>query len=409
MMIFEDLEFHFINILVALVSIIIIYFAWKSTNVREDRLPPTAVLIIENNRRRLLENIVRPQVSQVQRESTENLQIPRPNYIQEVIDEVTDSAVTSVQTNNYQTVQQVDSVNNLLVQNDNETDQQRIVNDMDNTDTAEGLRRRRVAFYAHDNPSAESPNDATTNIDEGRSVRQDLNLQTGDSAHADNCSNENNENENISKSEENRMQGEPLKPTKATAPPIAEPENELNEEFRIKLKYLNDDLRLVKGCPNEEIGDFKKRNFTVELAAQKLVRLVFNGHVLQPDSKTLRACGLFDNCVVHCLVHKKPSPAANTPENSNNQGANRNQQRGGQNETIRNIGGSTFLDGNTNGPFFLYFGVAMLTLAIIFCWYCRIQYSSLFSLYSTIGLVLVTALFLIIFPLVILIERDVSS
>jgi transmembrane and ubiquitin-like domain-containing protein len=53
------------------------------------------------------------------------------------------------------------------------------------------------------------------------------------------------------------------------------------------------------------IGDFKKRNFTVEIAAHKLVRLVFNGHLLQPESKTLKNCGLFDNCVVHCLIHNQ--------------------------------------------------------------------------------------------------------
>lgn len=57
-----------------------------------------------------------------------------------------------------------------------------------------------------------------------------------------------------------------------------------------------------------------RRNFSVELAAQKLVRLVFNGHVLQPDTKTLTACGLFDNCVVHCLIHN-PRPGTNTAQN----------------------------------------------------------------------------------------------
>lgn len=51
-----------------------------------------------------------------------------------------------------------------------------------------------------------------------------------------------------------------------------------------------------------------RRNFNEELNAQKLVRLVFNGHVLQPDAKTIAACGLFDNCVVHCLIHHNPRP-----------------------------------------------------------------------------------------------------
>lgn len=57
---------------------------------------------------------------------------------------------------------------------------------------------------------------------------------------------------------------------------------------------------------------FCRRNFSEELSAQKLVRLVFNGHVLQPDSKTIVGCGLFDNCVVHCLIHN-PRPNTSMP------------------------------------------------------------------------------------------------
>lgn len=57
-----------------------------------------------------------------------------------------------------------------------------------------------------------------------------------------------------------------------------------------------------------------RRNFNEELNAQKLVRLVFNGHVLQPDTKTITACGLFDNCVVHCLIH---NPRPNQPTEPN--------------------------------------------------------------------------------------------
>lgn len=48
-----------------------------------------------------------------------------------------------------------------------------------------------------------------------------------------------------------------------------------------------------------------RRHFQPELSANKLVRLIFNGQVLQPDTQTLASCGLFDNCVVHCLIHQK--------------------------------------------------------------------------------------------------------
>lgn len=63
-----------------------------------------------------------------------------------------------------------------------------------------------------------------------------------------------------------------------------------------------------------------RRNFNEELNAQKLVRLVFNGHVLQPDAKTIAACGLFDNCVVHCLIHNpRPNVVAEPNSIANNQ------------------------------------------------------------------------------------------
>ncbi|XP_047355132.1 transmembrane and ubiquitin-like domain-containing protein 1 isoform X2 [Vespa velutina] len=79
-------------------------------------------------------------------------------------------------------------------------------------------------------------------------------------------------------------------------------------EITIKLKFINDDQKVVTGSLKEMLGDFKRRHFRVELDSQKLVRLVFKGQVLQPDSQTLERCGLYNHCVVHCLVHQ-PRPA----------------------------------------------------------------------------------------------------
>lgn len=87
-------------------------------------------------------------------------------------------------------------------------------------------------------------------------------------------------------------------------------------EISIRLKFINDDQKIVTGSLKELLGDFKRRHFQIELQAQKLVRLVFNGRILQPDSQTLERCGLFDNCVVHCLVHQpqpNPTPTQSTP------------------------------------------------------------------------------------------------
>lgn len=122
---------------------------------------------------------------------------------------------------------------------------------------------------------------------------------------AQNCTNENNENVN-------KQQGGQQPDRDATdggSERAAEEEQgqiqgAIDEDpWKIKIKYLNDDMKVVKAQPSQTLGDFKRQNFAVELAAKKLVRLVFNGKVLQPDGTSLRSCGLFENCVVHCLVH----------------------------------------------------------------------------------------------------------
>ncbi|XP_043248078.1 transmembrane and ubiquitin-like domain-containing protein 1 isoform X2 [Colletes gigas] len=84
--------------------------------------------------------------------------------------------------------------------------------------------------------------------------------------------------------------------------------NDANE-ISIKLKFINDDEKVVIGSLNELLGDFKRRHFQTELDEQKLVRLIFKGHILQTDNQTLEQCGLYNNCVVHCLIHQpRPSP-----------------------------------------------------------------------------------------------------
>jgi hypothetical protein len=59
-----------------------------------------------------------------------------------------------------------------------------------------------------------------------------------------------------------------------------------------------------------------------------------------------------------------------------------------------------------NGTAFCYLGMALVTITLLFCWFVRVQYSQLFSFYSTVGLILMTILFLIMIPLLILIERN---
>merc|ERR1719238_1402602 len=87
---------------------------------------------------------------------------------------------------------------------------------------------------------------------------------------------------------------------------VGEPEHvTIPEEERVtvRLKFLNDTLKDVEASLVENVGQFKRRNFSQEISSNKNVRLIFNGQVLRDEASTLRSCGLFDKCVVHCLIH----------------------------------------------------------------------------------------------------------
>lgn len=119
-----------------------------------------------------------------------------------------------------------------------------------------------------------------------------------------NCTNENSENGNKQAGETAANAGDSVDGGQVI---LNQPARTINEEtWKIKIKYLNDDMKVVEARPSQTLGEFKKQNFATELAANKLVRLVFNGKVLQPDGASLRSCALFENCVVHCLVHNMP-------------------------------------------------------------------------------------------------------
>lgn len=138
------------------------------------------------------------------------------------------------------------------------------------------------------------------------------------------------------------------------------------EGFAIRLKYLNDTERCVRGMPDETVGSFKRRHFAAELAGQRLVRLIYNGGQLRDDNARLSSCGLSDGCVVH--VHISTTPVV-------------------QNETS---------SANSNGEGDLNLGALMwplfaATLGIL--WVLHFQYRELFNTSSTVVLVGISGLF----------------
>ncbi|ENN81228.1 hypothetical protein YQE_02367, partial [Dendroctonus ponderosae] len=94
--------------------------------------------------------------------------------------------------------------------------------------------------------------------------------------------------------------------------------NKSSDTITIKLKYINDDIKTVDGRLEEPLGDFKRRHFEEEMHSNKEIKLIFNGHVLKQDRHTLKCCGLFDNCVVHCLVHQKRPSNNNSMQSEEN-------------------------------------------------------------------------------------------
>ncbi|XP_018327391.1 transmembrane and ubiquitin-like domain-containing protein 1 [Agrilus planipennis] len=161
-----------------------------------------------------------------------------------------------------------------------------------------------------------------------------------------------------------------------------------NSKIIIKLKFLNDELKPVDGKLQEHLGAFKRRHFEAELSSNKVVRLIFNGQVLQQDDVTLASCGLFDNCVVHCLIHqKKPSPLET--------GANNQENRPGVRNTIPRSHNS-----DSNNPVrdwdlgnLLFFLISFILVTV---WYFRYEYAHLYTVTATVALVVVTGIFAVV-------------
>jgi len=142
------------------------------------------------------------------------------------------------------------------------------------------------------------------------------------------------------------------------------------ERVTIRLKFLNDTHREVEASLLENIGNFKRRNFTVEISEDKNVRLIFNGQVLREDTQTLRSYGIFDKCVVHCLIHQQSNQTAPPPP------------RQEQDEIEEDLDMSELF-------------IPILGVGLIFLWYTAFTYSNYFNLMSSTALLGLSSIFLL--------------
>ncbi|XP_078581716.1 uncharacterized protein LOC144865054 [Branchiostoma floridae x Branchiostoma japonicum] len=137
-------------------------------------------------------------------------------------------------------------------------------------------------------------------------------------------------------------------------------------EIAIRLKFLNDQERVVYAKPEETISEFRRRFFHEEVQADHLVRFIYHGQVLV-ENHTLSSYGLNNNCVVHCQVTHESSPSQST---------------------VELLPETEALDvGNFVAPLF--------GLIVSLVWYVKLQYPHLFNPTTSIALAAVTLLFLL--------------
>ena len=164
------------------------------------------------------------------------------------------------------------------------------------------------------------------------------------------------------------------------AEPVTVPEE---ERVTVRLKFLNDTQRDVSASLVENIGQFKRRNFSEEISDNKNVKLIFNGQVLRDESVSLRSCGIFDKCVVHCLIHQGPAqPLAPPP------GPGPHQHQHHHHAHNSNSNNTQHRDLDLSAYFIPILGIALACL-----WYFAVAYTAYFNFLSTSALVGLTSLY----------------
>ena len=162
----------------------------------------------------------------------------------------------------------------------------------------------------------------------------------------------------------------------AVPAPVPEPVPE-EDRVTVRLKFLNDTQKDVEASLVENVGQFKRRNFSEEISDNKNVRLIFNGQVLRDESSSLRSVGIFDKCVVHCLIH---------------QGSPQPQSAGSSTGPSLSGGSSTTNTQHRDLDLSAYF-IPILGIALACLWYFAVAYTAYFNFLSTSALVGLTSLY----------------
>ncbi len=162
------------------------------------------------------------------------------------------------------------------------------------------------------------------------------------------------------------------------------------ERVIVRLKFLNDTERDVEASLLENLATFRRRNFTEEISANKSVRFIFNGQMLREESNTLRSYGMFDKCVVHCLIQQHtPSARSSTGSPGEAQVAGAGAPNDQQHNQHQDHPQEDDHDFDVSELF-----IPVLGFGLIILWYFAFTYSTYFNSMSTSALLGLTSLFL---------------
>ncbi|XP_071444736.1 transmembrane and ubiquitin-like domain-containing protein 1 [Hetaerina americana] len=340
MTLIEGIGDEVIQFFVVVFIVVVGLLAWWSTSIAEQPLV-RAVLVLEMMTRQRLET--NQATNTAGETSIDTGQNTSPNNLEEETENVSSDVTTSLKENSeVVSDSSSESINRTLGAPSEHTQVTNGVEPNSSNEEESDVLRKRVAYFEKKTLSSSAKASSASNVEASTE---------GDVSDPQVTVSEISQNENTEEDD--------------NSPGV----------IRIRLKYLNDTQKLVVGNLEEQLGEFKRRHFGLEIQTNKLVRLIFNGQVLLRDSETLQNYGLFDNCVVHCLVHNQRPVGNNASGNSVDIG-----QANGVN--VREWDMDNHLFGS-------------LSFILVAAWYCRYTYAQLFTTTTTVALVCLTGVFFV--------------
>ena len=101
-------------------------------------------------------------------------------------------------------------------------------------------------------------------------------------------------------------QESPPDTTEPQEPTSDSEEDDTEPKIKIKLRFLDETTIDVETKLSEQLSKFRRRHLDshLNLSSEDKIKLIFNGKIIHRDTQKLSEAGIYDNCVVHCLVQR---------------------------------------------------------------------------------------------------------